>query len=87
MTILVHELGKGHSTIQKIEQVLGVNGMSEKSYRNIQRDIQLVGSELMSSNFMQAAKAIRTAYLADDDETLNIIDFCVLSIYCSCTSV
>ena len=72
MTILVHELGKGHAAIRKIQQVLGVSGMSEKSYRTQQKSIQHASNDLMNDNFQQASKAIRSAYLADEDEVLDI---------------
>ena len=72
MTILVHELGKGHDAIRKIQQVLGVSGMSEKSYRTQQKSIQHACNDLMNDNFQQASKAIRSAYLADEDEVLDI---------------
>ena len=66
MTILVHELGKGYAAIRKIQQVLGVSGMSEKSYRTQQKSIQHASNDLMNDNFQQASKAIRSAYLADE---------------------
>ena len=76
MTMLVHELGKGHEALQTVQKVLGMNNMHVKTYQRHHRSLQQACQSVADANMNTAAEVIRGVYgdLMDDD---GIIDMTV----------
>ena len=62
MTMLIHELGKGHGALQTVQKVLGVNNMHIRTFQRHNRTLQKACQSVADTNLDTAAEVIRGVY-------------------------
>ena len=74
MTMLVHELGKGHAALQKFQTVLGLNNMHLKTFQRHNRKVHQVCQSVADTSLDTATEIIRGVYgdLMDDTGVIDI---------------
>ena len=74
MTMLVHELGKGHAALQKFQTVLGLNNMHVKTFQRHNRKVHQACQSVADTSLDTASEIIRGVYgdLMDDAGVIDI---------------
>ena len=74
MTMLVHELGKGHAALQKFQTVLGLNNMHLKTFQRHNRKVHQACQSEADTSLDPATEIIRGAYsdMLDDAGVIDI---------------
>ena len=73
MTMLTHELGKGHGALQTVQKVLGVNNMHIRTFERHNRKLQKACQSVADTNLDTAAEVIRGVY-GDLMDNTGVID-------------
>ena len=68
MTMLAHEMGKGHEALEKVAKILGVNNMHLKTFQIHQKKLYEACEQVADENLQAVAEVIRGAYCDSIDE-------------------